>query len=106
MKVREPWDLERGDRFDVFKNAARLDRELELAELAHFAPNCGTFSRARERPIKGVKFPPKPLRSDSFPEGLPGLSVAIKRESITTQHVLIWRQGKPQSDTAQESLLA
>ena len=42
------------------------------------APPCGTFSRARERPVpkklvaRGAPNPP-PLRSDEFPLGLPGL---------------------------------
>ena len=45
--------------------------ELGESELKHFAPNCVTFSRAREIPIKGVANPPKPLRSELFPEGIP-----------------------------------
>ena len=39
----------------------------------HFAPPCGTCSRAREVPIKNAKCPPVPLRSELHPRGLPGL---------------------------------
>lgn len=44
---------------------------MEEASLSHLAPNCATFSRAREIPIKGVANPPRPLRSSSFPLGIP-----------------------------------
>ena len=45
---------------------------------AHFAPSCGTASRARGRPLPklakmGIKVP-QPLRSDSKPMGMDGLS--------------------------------
>ena len=69
FRVFPPWDLLRGR--DVFKHVSELDSELEASDLAHFAPNCATFSRAREIPIKGVRNPPKPLRSSSFPLGIP-----------------------------------
>lgn len=54
---------------------------------AHFAPSCGTASRARERPLKswenkGFKVP-KPLRSDKHPRGLPGLSGLDKHKTET-----------------------
>ena len=44
----------------------------------HFAPSCGTASRSRERrrpdlEAQGVHVP-APLRSDSYPDGLPNLS--------------------------------
>lgn len=71
MIVLEPWDLLRGK--DVFENSKELDRDCRACSASHKAPNCGTFSRARERPIKGVANPPKPLRSLSCPRGLPGL---------------------------------
>ena len=38
-----------------------------------FAPPCGTASRSREIRRSGGP-DPKPLRSDEFPEGLPGLT--------------------------------
>ena len=40
---------------------------------AHFAVPCGTCSRAREIPLAGGNGP-KPLRSETMPFGLPGLS--------------------------------
>ena len=69
--MRDPWDLLRG--LDVFLNKSLLDSELGVSLLRHWAPNCSTFSRARERPIPGVRFSPKPLRNDEFPEGIPGV---------------------------------
>ena len=39
--------------------------------LTHFAPNCVTFSRARGTPIPGVANPPRPLRDEKHPEGIP-----------------------------------
>ena len=54
---------------------------LEYANVVyvHWAPPCGTGSRARGRPIpkslKRIGAPePRPLRSDDFPQGLPGLT--------------------------------
>ena len=43
---------------------------------AHFAPSCGTASRARERPVPGLPADrqPRPLRSDDKPDGLTHLS--------------------------------
>ena len=41
---------------------------------AHFAPSCGTASKARERRVQGVANPSRPLRSESYPDGLQGLS--------------------------------
>eukprot|EP00435_Cladocopium_sp_Y103_P065983 s116_g28.t1 len=40
----------------------------------HFAPVCGTASRAREIPRPDIPFAPRPLRSLEFPLGLPSLS--------------------------------
>ena len=48
-----------------------MDSNLELADNQHWAPNCATFSRAREIPVPGAKNAPVPLRSDEFPEGIP-----------------------------------
>ena len=40
----------------------------------HMAPPCGTCSRARERPLKGLgNFAPKPLRDEHHPFGYPWL---------------------------------
>lgn len=41
---------------------------------AHFAPSCGTASKARERKIAGVSNPPRPLRSEAEPDGISGLT--------------------------------
>ena len=67
--VKRPWDLLRG--LDVFCDAVFLRSELDDSFVSHWAPNCSSFSRARERPIPGVSNPPRPLRSDVFPEGIP-----------------------------------
>ena len=67
-KVRDPWDLCRGK--DVFLDGPLSRAELGIANMCHWAPNCSTFSRARERPIPGVHNPPRPLRSEESPEGL------------------------------------
>ena len=68
----------------MFRDRIELDSELALHEVQHWAPNCCTFSRAREYPIPGVTNPPKPLRSESFPEGIPDvvqdLPVAKRRK--------------------------
>ena len=68
--VDSPWDILRG--FDVFRDSELLDSRLLLALLTHFAPNCATFSRAREIPIKGATNAPRPIRSSEHPEGIPG----------------------------------
>ena len=70
--VHEPWDVLRGK--DVFKESESLRLILESSNVSHWAPNCATFSRAREIPIAGIKFRPRPLRDESHPEGLPSLS--------------------------------
>jgi hypothetical protein len=44
----------------------------------HFAPVCGTASRAREIPRRGVANLPRPLRSFEFPLGLPTLEMNSK----------------------------
>ena len=64
-----PWDILRGR--DVFVDSDDLSFETDVADLSHWAPNCATFSRAREIPIPNVKNPPLPLRSDEFPTGIP-----------------------------------
>ena len=66
-----PWDLMRG--FDVFRDSVLLHNTLSEVVFQHWAPNCGTFSRARERPIPGVANPPVPLRSDECPFGIPSV---------------------------------
>ena len=48
-------------------------------KFAHFGPPCGTFSRAREKPISKRLLAqgapnPKPLRSEGFPDGFASLA--------------------------------
>lgn len=69
FRVYAPWDILRGR--DVFKDSETLEEELEESDLSHFAPNCATFSRAREIPIRGVASPPKPVRSENHLRGIP-----------------------------------
>ena len=64
-----PWDLLRGR--CVFKHRGQLLAEAKEAEVSHWAPNCATYSRAREIPIQGVASPPRPLRNEANPEGIP-----------------------------------
>ena len=80
--VHRPWDLVLGPEHDVLTHSAVLDSLLSGVSMVHFGPNCATFSRAREFPIPGVKFPPKPLRSREFPEGLPDIP-SRERERVT-----------------------
>ena len=46
----------------------------------HFAPPCGTASRAREIRLPGGDPGPPPLRSLDYPEGLPDLAQRLPRE--------------------------
>ena len=69
FRILEPWDLLRGK--DVFLDCNDLDVDVLEADLAHFAPNCATFSRAREIPIQGVANAPRPIRSIDYPQGIP-----------------------------------
>ena len=68
-RVLDPWDLCRGR--DVFQHREELNVSLSIASFTHWAPNCSTFSRAREHPIPGVANPPRPLRSTREPHGIP-----------------------------------
>ena len=69
------------------------DRELlekwlssPLVLWVHFAPVCGTASRAREIPRPGVHNLPRPLRSLEFPLGLPSLSAdELKRVELANE---------------------
>eukprot|EP00435_Cladocopium_sp_Y103_P018289 s5093_g4.t1 len=70
------YDLNDPDQLAALCDFIRRHRDVIL--WAHFAPSCGTASRARGRPLPklaklGVKVP-KPLRSDLQPLGLDGLS--------------------------------
>ena len=78
---------ERSENFTIYQcdltnpSEVALFKEYLVAEQdsllhVHFAPACGTASRARERPIKNLPAhrQPVPLRSESCPDGLPHLS--------------------------------
>ena len=61
-RILPPWDLLR--RGCVFKDRGVLLVEDEMCDLT-YAPNCATFSRAREIPTRGVKSCP-PGRSGAW----------------------------------------
>ena len=89
FRVFEPWDILRGK--CIFRDKSSLESDLGEADLSHWAPNCATFSRAREIPIKGVINAPKPLRNESFPEGIPSevsqMSKRSKRKLEDDSHM-------------------
>ena len=66
------FDLTRLHDFDAVCKFAEAESDNLL--LAHFAPSCGTASKARERKVPGISNPPRPLRSESYPDGLSGLT--------------------------------
>ncbi len=69
-RIFPPWDLLRGR--DVFRDSEILEQELDDSSLVHWAPNCATFSTAREIQIKNVPNPPRPLRSLEYQHVLKG----------------------------------
>ena len=79
--LKEPWDILRGK--CVFKNSAELKSDLLDSTLSHWAPNCATFSRAREIPIRGVKSAPRPIRSESSPRGIPEEVTRMSKKART-----------------------
>ena len=77
---------QRSENFPIFHadltNDEDVRRVIEYVDVeagnllhAHFAPACGTASRARGRPIPGEdpSKGPQPLRSEAYPDGLPNL---------------------------------
>ena len=70
------YDLCDTEQFATLEKLVRSERHRLVH--AHFAPSCGTASRARERPVPGLPKDrqPRPLRSEDMPDGLSGLSVA------------------------------
>ena len=68
----------------VRKLESFIEVEKDALLHAHFAPSCGTASRARGRPIPGQdpNSGPQPLRSSEFPDGLPTLT-ASERERVS-----------------------
>ena len=65
-------DLTQPDQVNILVSLIRSGQVLA----AHFAPPCGTCSRAREIYIPGG---PVPLRNEEYPLGLPGLSGTDKQ---------------------------
>ena len=57
LMVEDPWDLKRGAQYNVFTNRRDLNMRVKRSKVGHFAPNCVTFTRAREIPIPGVLRP-------------------------------------------------
>ena len=79
------YDLNDPSQFEALVEFIRLEKHRIV--WVHFAPSCGTASRARERPLrswerKGYRVP-KPLRSDQFPLGVPGLKGIDKHRTET-----------------------
>ena len=66
------YDLTRQHDFSTVCKFAEAERDNLL--LAHFAPSCGTASKARERKSQALQIFPRPLRSESYPDGLTGLT--------------------------------
>ena len=66
------YDLTRPHDFSTVCKFAEAEQNDLL--VAHFAPSCGTASKARERKVPGITNPPRPLRSESYPDGLAGLT--------------------------------
>ena len=67
------FDVTNPHQFNSLKELIFAEREFIVH--AHFAPSCGTASKARDIKIPGVnpQDAPKPLRSESDPDGLPSL---------------------------------
>eukprot|EP00435_Cladocopium_sp_Y103_P072300 s179_g39.t2 len=78
-----PCDLTNAEDFLQLQNY--IEAESEALVHAHFAPSCGTCSRAREIPVPGLtsEQQPRPLRSDLHPDGLPFLSER-EQERVTS----------------------
>ena len=79
------YDLNDQSQFDALVEFIRLEKRRII--WVHFAPSCGTASRARERPLKSLEKRgyriPKPLRSDDFSLGVPGLKGTDKYRTGT-----------------------
>ena len=62
-----------------------IEAESDSLVHAHFAPSCGTCSRAREIKVPGLPLErqPQPLRSNEHPDGLPCLSEADQKRVCT-----------------------
>ena len=70
------YDLCNENHFSILESLVRAERHRLLH--AHFAPSCGTASKARERLVPGLpkERQPRPLRSEDKPDGLDNLSAS------------------------------
>ena len=69
-----------------------IKRDAKKIAHVHLAPPCGTASRARDKRLKKADgspadIDPKPLRSDLYPDGLPGLT-GINHERVQAANIL------------------
>ena len=75
--------LDLADKQQVDRLLELLEQEKDNLVWIHFAPACGTASRARERPLPKLEAQgfrvAKPLRSLQHPEGVPGLKGTDKQ---------------------------
>ena len=94
-RVLEPWDILRGK--CIFKHRTDLDRDLSLSTLRHFAPNCATFSRAREIPIPGVENAPRPIGDEDHPEGIPSEIGKMNAKSKKKLFTHTWQTFRPKN---------
>ena len=83
--IAQPWDIKRGDKFDVFdlRNLRRLEKLQRRARINWRAPRCATFSRAREKPTPGRRG--WPARSEQEPYGItsgPGALTAAQLQAL------------------------
>jgi hypothetical protein len=85
-------DLTAPGAFDVLSGLFTEDGIIYV----HFAPPCGTASKAREKPVplklrKQGAPAPRPLRSQQYPRGLPGLSTVEQQrvDSANTIYELV-----------------
>ena len=74
LNIAAPWDKDYKELpRDIFTGIDQLNREVEVAKVQHWGPNCATFSGALRIPIPGAANPPRLLRSEEWPGGDPEL---------------------------------
>ena len=104
--MRLQWTMEKNKHFTVVPilkldlsdktNLQIIESMIQSGKLlaVTMAPPCGTASRARDRRIKSPNKPdPKPLRSESHPEGLPNLTGSnherVQLANLIYEHLMI-----------------